>query len=63
MQKHRKLKIAVHPIIHTYLTCGWISRRMKWSWKYKQSIKVVSDTSYHLTEFHFFDENDEEIKI
>ncbi|MEO5984795.1 MAG: Rne/Rng family ribonuclease [Ferruginibacter sp.] len=63
MQKHRGLTIQVHPILHSYLTCGLISRRLKWSWKYKQNIKVKSNTNYHLTEFHFFDDKEEEIKL
>ncbi|MEI8052435.1 MAG: Rne/Rng family ribonuclease [Bacteroidota bacterium] len=63
MQKHKGLKIVVHPIIHSYLTCGFPSRRFKWSWKYKQKIKIISNNAFHLTEFHFFDENEEEIKL
>jgi ribonuclease G len=63
MQKHKGLTIIVHPIMHSYLTCGFPSRRLKWSWKYKQNIKVISNNSYHLTEFKFFDSSDEEIKI
>jgi ribonuclease G len=63
MQKHKGLCIRVHPIIYTYLTSGFPSKRFKWSWKYKQKIKVISDSSYHLTEFRFFDNTDEEIII
>ena len=63
MQRHKGLTIVVHPIIHTYLTSGWLSRRLKWMWKYKQNIKVVADNHYHLTEFKFFDDSDEEIKL
>ena len=63
MQKHRGLTIMVNPILHSYLTKGLISKRRKWNWKYKQSIKLVANTNYQLTEFHFFDEKDEEIKL
>ncbi len=63
MQKHKGLSIEVHPILHSYLTCGFPSRRMKWSWKYKQKVKIKSNSNYHLTEFHFFDDSDEEIKL
>ncbi|MFT3950194.1 MAG: Rne/Rng family ribonuclease [Agriterribacter sp.] len=63
MQKHKGLTIVVHPIIYAYLTKGWISIRRKWSWKYKQTIKLKADNNYYLTEFHFFDSNDEEIKL
>ncbi len=63
MQKHTGLTVVVHPILHAYLTKGLISIRRKWSWKYKQPIKIRANNNYHLTEFHFFDKNEEEIKL
>jgi len=63
MQKHKGLTIVVHPIVYAYLTKGFISIRRRWSWKYKQTIKLKADNNYYLTEFHFFDSNDEEIKL
>ena len=63
MQNHKKLTLSVHPIMEAYLRKGLPSKRMKWSWKYKQTIKLKSNTHYHLTEYHFFDQNDEEIKM
>jgi ribonuclease G len=63
MQKHRGLKVVVHPILHAYLTKGLISKRRRWSWKFKQDIKIQSNNNFHLTEFHFFDNQDEEIRL
>lgn len=63
MQKHKGLTIEVNPILFTYLTSGFISKRRKWCWKYKQQIKVVSNSTCHLTEFKFFDNSNEEIKL
>jgi ribonuclease G len=63
MQKHSKLTVDVHPIMEAYLKKGFPSRRMKWSWKYKQKIKVRANSGYHLTEYRFFDDHDEEIKL
>ncbi len=63
MQKHSKLTIEVHPILEAYLKKGFPSRRRKWGWKYKQKIKVRANSGYHLTEYRFFDEQDEEIKL
>jgi ribonuclease G len=63
MQKHKDLVLTVHPIMEAYLRKGFPSRRMRWSWKYKQKIRVKSDNNYHLTEYHFFDGNEEEIKM
>ena len=63
MQKHKGLTVEVHPIVYTYLTSGFLSRRWKWSRKYKQKIKVRSNSNYALTEFRFFDDSGDEIKI
>jgi ribonuclease G len=63
MQKHEGLTIEVHPIVYAFLTKGFPSKRLKWSWKYKQRIKVKENSNYHLTEFHFYDKSDEEIKL
>ena len=61
--KHSNLTLVVNPILHSYLTKGFFSRRLKWRWKYKQRIRIKENTNYHLTEFHFFDNRDEEIKL
>jgi ribonuclease G len=63
MQKHSQLTIQVHPILFAYLTKGFISKRLRWSWKYKQRIQLKPNTNYQLTEFRFFDANGEEIKL
>lgn len=61
--KHTNLTIAVHPIMYAYLTKGLFSKKFKWSWKYKQRIHIKPNTNYHLTEFHFFDNHEDEIKL
>lgn len=63
MQKHKGLTIEVHPILYAYLTKGFPSKRMRWQWKFKQKIKIRANTSFHLVEFRFFDNTDEEIKL
>ncbi|RNI38996.1 Rne/Rng family ribonuclease [Hanamia caeni] len=63
MQKHKGLTIEVHPILYAYLTKGFPSKRMKWRIKFKERIKIQPNTNYHLTEFHFFDKSNEEIKL
>ena len=63
MQKHTSLTVNVNPILYAYLTKGFPSKRMKWSWKYKQKIRVKQNSNYHLTEFHFYDNTGEEIKL
>jgi ribonuclease G len=63
--QHKDLTLVVHPIMYAYLTKGGIfgSKKWKWRWKYKQSINLKPNTNYHLTEFHFFDKREEEIKL
>jgi len=62
--KHHNLTVMVSPIVYAYLTKGWLwSKAAKWKRKFKQKVTVKEDTNYHLTEFHFFDHNDEEIKL
>ncbi len=62
-QKHKSLQVMVHPILYAYLTKGFISIKRRWSWRYKIKLSIVEDTTYHLTEFHFFDANGEEIRL
>jgi ribonuclease G len=62
--KHRNLTVSVHPIVYAYLTKGWLwSKAAKWKRKYKQDIILKSDNNYHFTEFRFFDQKGEEIKL
>ncbi len=62
---NKKLTLAVHPIMKAYLTKGFLLRSKIWKWyfKYGQRIKVKADSSYNLTEFKFFDKDEEEIRF
>src|SRR5688572_14842474 len=63
--QHKDLILVVHPIMHAYLTKGrWFSSK-QWLWrrKYGRKINIRENTNYHLTEFHFFDMHEEEIKL
>lgn len=63
--QHKDLILVVHPIMYAYLTKGGMfrSQQWKWRWKYGKKIKIRENTNYHLTEFHFFDKHEEEIKL
>jgi ribonuclease G len=63
--QHTDLSLVVHPIMYAYLTKGkWFSSKLwKWRWKYKQKVRLKENTNYHLTEFHFYDKHEEEIKL
>jgi ribonuclease G len=63
--QHKNLTLVVHPIVYAFLTKGRLfnSRQWKWRFKYGQKVNIKQNTNYHLTEFHFFDQHDEEIKL
>jgi len=63
--RHKDLKLAVHPIMHAYLTKGmfWNSKIAKWNKKFRQKTKIEANSAFHLTEYRFYNANDEEIKI
>jgi ribonuclease G len=63
--QHRDLTLIVHPIMYAYLTKGrWFSsKQWKWRRKYGRKVNIKENTSYHLTEFHFFDKHEDEIKL
>lgn len=63
--KHKNLKLRVNPIMYAYLTKGlwWRSKLNKWNKRFGQKTRIEEDSSYQITEYHFFDNNDEEIKF
>lgn len=62
--QHKNLTIVVSPIVHAYLTKGWLwSKVAKWKRKFNGNVSVKADSNYHLTEFRFFDTSGEEIKL
>jgi len=62
-QNEKGVTLIVHPYIESYIKAGFISKQIKWFFKFNKWIKVKSNSSYHLTEFHFFNAKDEEIKL
>lgn len=51
----KSIIIRVNPIINAYLRKGFPSIRLKWSFKYKVSVKIVPDSEYELLKYDFFD--------
>lgn len=62
-QNESNLTLSVHPIIYAYLTKGIVSQFFRWKMKYKWNIRLKQNDLYNLTEYHFFNKHDEEIKI
>ncbi len=63
LNTHTKLKLYCHPIFAAYLQKGFPSRRMNWFLKYKKWVRIYQNEDFAITEYKFFDDNDEEIKI
>jgi len=57
----KKLELRVHPYIAAYLTKGIKSQRNMWFFIHFKWVKVKPDNSLAFLEYHFFDENLEEI--
>jgi ribonuclease G len=56
-----KLTIKVHPYVGAYLTKGLWSIKSKWALTFFKRIKIESVDSQNFMEYHFLDENLEEI--
>jgi ribonuclease G len=63
--QHKNLTLFVNPIVHSHLTKGWFFNSIKYKWnkKFKTNINVLPNNNYTIIEFHFYDQNEEEIKI
>jgi len=62
-QNEKHITLCVHPYIYAYIRSGFLSRQVKWYLKFGRWIKVKAVSSYYLTEFHFFNGKDVEIKL
>lgn len=60
-QNEKNVKLLLHPYLYAYFTSNWISRRVKWFFKYGRWVTLVKDSSMSITEFRFINENQEEI--
>ncbi len=62
-QNEKNITLCVHPYIAAYIKGGFFSKRLRWLFQYGKWIKVKEFSSYYLTEFHFYNGKDEEIKL
>jgi ribonuclease G len=57
----KKLTLKVHPYVAAYLTKGFKSIRNKWFLEYFKWVKIETNNSFTFLEYHFFDDNHEEL--
>jgi ribonuclease G len=62
-QNEKHLIITVHPFVHAFMTSGFPSLRLKWSFRYKCKIKIKPTASHHFLEYHFFNKSNDELKM
>ncbi len=62
-QNEKKVTLCVHPYIAAYIKKGFISRQWRWFFHFGKWITVKAIPSYYLTEFHFLNSKEEEIKL
>lgn len=57
------LHLRVHPYVEAYLKKGLPSRQMKWFMRYNKWVRIIPNADYHLTEYRYFDGNEDEIRL
>lgn len=57
----KKLLLKVHPYLAAYLTKGIKSVRNKWFLEYFKWVNIEAVNSYTFLEYHFFDDNQDEL--
>lgn len=62
-QNEKRIRLVLHPYLYAYFTKGFPSLRLRWLLRYHRWVKLEADTSLALTEYHFFNAQDEEIEF
>lgn len=61
--KVKKFTLHVHPYVAAFINKGLISLKWQWKWRYSMGIKILPNQSLAFLEYHFYDENGEEIDM
>lgn len=59
----QKIKLQTHPYVQAYFKKGFPNVQMKWFFKYQKWIRIEANASFHLTEYRFLNEDDDEIRL
>lgn len=62
-QNPAKLTLKVHAFVDAHLRQGFWSVLMQWRKEYRKWINVEVDSQYHMLQYHFYGDNDEEIRL
>jgi len=58
-----KIVLKVHPFVEAYLKKGLPSIQMKWFLELYKWIKIKPDPDFHLMQYKFYDNNEDEIRL
>ena len=58
-----KLTLKAHPFVHAFLKKGLPNSQMRWYGKYYRWIGLKPDNSYQVSEYKFFNDTDDEIRL
>ena len=61
IKDHKKVVLNTHPFVAAYLTKGFPSLRSKWFFEHKKWVKIIPRDAYTYLEYHFFDQEGNEI--
>jgi len=59
---YKKLTLNTHPFIAAFITKGFPSMRSKWFFEHKKWVKILPRDAYTYLEYHFFDQDGNQIK-
>ncbi|WP_282148536.1 ribonuclease E/G [Algibacter lectus] len=59
---YKKLTLNTHPFIAAFITKGFPSMRSKWFFEHKKWVKILPRDAYTYLEYHFFDEDGNQIR-
>jgi ribonuclease G len=62
-QNEKDITLVLHPFTFAFFTTGFISKRMKWFFRYFKWIKMIQDSSMAVTEFQILNKFKEPIEL
>ena len=62
-QNEKHVTLALHPYIHAFFTKGLFSLHVKWMLRYKKRFRVTSMNNFHVMEYKFFNQNNDQLSI
>lgn len=62
-KKVKNIRLVTHPYLEAYFKKGFVSKQIKWLFKYKKWISVYGNNSYHFMQYAFLDKENNEITI